>query len=57
MLQPLPTVSLPQIYCRLCHLSTRSDLPRCLHCHKPLTETTPARKRLVRSSKLRQRAR
>jgi len=57
MLQPLPTVSLPQIYCRLCHLSTRSDLPRCLHCHKPLTETTTVRKRLVRSSKVRRRAR
>jgi hypothetical protein len=57
MLQPLPTVSLPQIYCRSCHLSTRSDLLRCLHCHKPLTETTPVRKRLVQSTKVRQRAR
>ena len=29
----LTTVSLPQIYCRSCHLSTRSDMSRCLHCN------------------------
>jgi hypothetical protein len=38
MLQPLTTVSLPQTYCRSCHLSTRSDIPRCLHCNKSLRE-------------------
>jgi hypothetical protein len=36
MLPVLTTVSLPQIYCRSCHLSTRSDITRCLHCNKPL---------------------
>jgi len=36
MLPVLTTVSLPQTYCRWCHLSTRSDTPRCLHCNKPL---------------------
>lgn len=36
MLGTLTTVSLPQTYCRSCHLSTRSDVARCLHCNKPL---------------------
>ncbi len=36
MLATLTTVSLPQTYCRSCHLSTRSDVARCLHCNKPL---------------------
>jgi len=36
MLPGLTTVSLPQIYCRSCHLSTRSDVVRCLHCNRPL---------------------
>ncbi len=53
MLQALSTVSLPQIYCRSCHLSTRSDVPRCLHCNKPLMEATPVRKRVVRPTKTR----
>ena len=43
MLQGLTTVSLPQIYCRSCHLSTRSDVLRCLHCNRPLA-TAPVRK-------------
>jgi len=34
----LTTVMLPQTYCRSCHLSTRSDVSRCLHCNKPLME-------------------
>jgi len=52
MLPGLTTVSLPQIYCRSCHLSTRSDVVRCLHCNRPLKAvsapiavTTPAPKR------------
>ena len=36
-------MSLPQIYCRSCHLSTRSDVLRCLHCNRPLA-TAPVRK-------------
>ena len=47
MLQALQTVSLPQIYCRSCHLSTRSDVARCLHCNKLLSEPPPVRKRVV----------
>ncbi len=46
MLQGLTTVSLPQIYCRSCHLSTRSDVLRCLHCNRPLG-TAPVRKSRV----------
>jgi len=48
MLQPLTSVSLPQTYCRSCHLSTRSDVPRCLHCNKSLREPVAApRKKTV----------
>jgi len=36
MLPLMTTVSLPQVYCGWCHLSTRSDIPRCLHCNKLL---------------------
>lgn len=36
MLPLMTTVSLPQVYCGCCHLSTRSDVTRCLHCNKPL---------------------
>jgi hypothetical protein len=36
MLPLMTTVSLPQVYCGWCHLSTRSDMPRCLHCNKLL---------------------
>ena len=36
MLPLMTTVSLPQIYCGWCHLSTRSDVARCLHCNKLL---------------------
>jgi len=32
------TVSLPQTYCPACHLSTRSDRTRCLHCNKLLEQ-------------------
>jgi len=56
MLQANSTISLPQIYCGSCHLSTRSDVPRCLHCNKPLIEATPVRKRQVRPSKTRRHA-
>ena len=27
---------IPQTYCRTCHLSTRMDIPRCLHCNQLL---------------------
>jgi hypothetical protein len=40
MLPLMTTVSLPQIYCSCCHLSTRSDMARCLHCNK-LLKTAP----------------
>jgi len=36
----MTTVSLPQVYCGWCHLSTRSDVARCLHCNK-LLEAPP----------------
>lgn len=36
MLPLMTTVSLPQVYCGWCHLSTRSDVTRCLHCNKLL---------------------
>jgi hypothetical protein len=36
MLPLMTTVSLPQVYCGWCHLSTRSDVARCLHCSKLL---------------------
>jgi len=51
MLQGLTTVSLPQIYCRSCHLSTRSDVVRCLHCNRPLETAPAAGKRTVRKIK------
>jgi hypothetical protein len=57
MLQALTTVSLPQIYCRCCHLSTRSDLLRCLHCNKLLIEPRIERKRVAGRSKARRRSR
>ena len=41
MLPLLTTVSLPQVYCGWCHLSTRSDMARCLHCNK-LLQAPPA---------------
>jgi hypothetical protein len=40
MLPLMTTVSLPQVYCSCCHLSTRSDMARCLHCNK-LLKTPP----------------
>jgi hypothetical protein len=40
MLPLMTTVSLPQVYCGCCHLSTRSDMARCLHCNK-LLKTPP----------------
>jgi hypothetical protein len=43
MLPGLTTVSLPQTYCRACHLSTRSDVVRCLHCNRPLIPAAPKR--------------
>ena len=48
---PLTTVQLPQTYCRSCHLSTRSDVSRCLHCNKPLQAPPVTRQRLVRRAK------
>ncbi len=51
MLPGLTTVSLPQIYCRACHLSTRSDIVRCLHCNRPLNQASPEPKRAIRKAK------
>ncbi|MBZ5608055.1 MAG: hypothetical protein LAP38_07355 [Acidobacteriia bacterium] len=56
MLQALTTVSLPQIYCRSCHLATRSDMTRCLHCNKLLIEPA-APKRVLRRPKARRHSR
>jgi hypothetical protein len=53
MLPTLTTVTLPQIYCRACHLATRSDVMRCLHCNKPLTQPVSAPKRPVQRLKAR----
>jgi hypothetical protein len=53
MLPGLTTVSLPQTYCRACHLSTRSDIVRCLHCNRPLNPAPAAPKRIVRKAKRR----
>ncbi|HYL34475.1 MAG TPA: hypothetical protein VEV17_01035 [Bryobacteraceae bacterium] len=57
MLQALTTVSLPQVYCRSCHLSTRSDMLRCLHCNKLLSEPRIERKRVGVRLKSRRRSR
>jgi hypothetical protein len=48
---PLTTVQLPQTYCRSCHLSTRSDMSRCLHCNKPLQAPPVTRARTARTTK------
>ena len=48
---PLTTVHLPQTYCRWCHLSTRSDVTRCLHCNKVLQAAPVSRQRVVRRTK------
>jgi hypothetical protein len=47
MLPLMTTVSLPQVYCGCCHLSTRSDMARCLHCNK-LLKTPPVRRSQVK---------
>ena len=49
----LTTVSLPQTYCPSCHLSTRSDVTRCLHCNRLLHEPASATKRTARAAKAR----
>jgi hypothetical protein len=51
MLPGLTTVSLPQTYCKACHLSTRADLVRCLHCNRLLNPVTPVAKRAARKAK------
>jgi len=51
MLPLMTTVSLPQVYCRCCHLSTRSDVARCLHCNKLLQAPPVVRGRAVRRDK------
>ena len=35
------TVALKETYCAYCHLSTRADHGRCLHCGKPLGTSLP----------------
>jgi hypothetical protein len=47
----LTTVSLPQVYCRTCHLSTRSDVVRCLHCNQYLVAPPVASRRVTRRPK------
>lgn len=47
----LTTVSLPQVYCRTCHLSTRSDVARCLHCNQYLVAPPLASRRVERRPK------
>jgi hypothetical protein len=51
MFPGLTTVSLPQTYCKACHLSTRADLVRCLHCNRPLNAVTSGAKRAVRKAR------
>jgi ribosomal protein L34E len=51
MLPLMTTVSLPQVYCGGCHLSTRSDVARCLHCNKPLQAAPVVRGRAMRREK------
>jgi hypothetical protein len=51
MLPLMTTVSLPQVYCRCCHLSTRSDVARCLHCNKPLLAPPVIRRNAGRRDK------
>jgi len=53
MLHALQTVSLPQTYCRSCHLSTRSDIARCLHCNKPLAAPVAVVRKRARRHKAR----
>jgi hypothetical protein len=53
----MTTVTLPQTYCPSCHLSTRSDVARCLHCNKllqPPRNTSRSGERL-RKTRLRSR--
>jgi hypothetical protein len=47
----LTTVSLPQVYCRTCHLSTRSDVTRCLHCNHYLQAPPVTPRRAERKPK------
>ncbi len=49
MLPGLTTVSLPQTYCRSCHLSTRSDVVRCLHCNRPLNPAPEPKRRIIKA--------
>jgi hypothetical protein len=51
MLPLMTTVSLPQVYCGWCHLSTRSDMARCLHCNKLLQAPPVVSSRAGRSTK------
>jgi hypothetical protein len=51
MLPALTTVSLPQVYCRTCHLSTRSDVARCLHCNQYLQAPPVISRRVPRRAK------
>jgi len=51
MTPPLTTVSLPQVYCGWCHLATRKDRPRCLHCNKLLEAPPVAPTRTARRAK------
>ena len=51
MLPLMTTVSLPQVYCSWCHLSTRSDMARCLHCNRLLQAPPVVASRTARRAK------
>ncbi len=51
MLPLMTTVRLPQVYCGWCHLSTRSDVARCLHCNKLLQAPPVVLSRTTRRGK------
>jgi uncharacterized paraquat-inducible protein A len=37
------TIRLKEVYCPHCHLSTRADYPRCIHCRKPFRSSPQER--------------
>ena len=37
------TIRLAQTYCPSCHLSTRADIDRCLHCRRPIHDARELR--------------
>lgn len=45
------TAHLKETYCLHCHLSTRADSERCLHCRKPLNLKTSLQPRALRNGR------